>query len=872
MERNLLPSNVVPSAYKLRLEPDLVGFTFDGQQVVDIEIKEETDTITLHSVEIEISKVVVTTGDGAALAESPVITYDTKAETASFKFASSLKPCSCKLEIIFKGCLNDKMAGFYRSKCALGADGIQKYMAITQFEPTDARKAFPCWDEPAKKATFSITMRTPAGLESLGNMPVETTTPNDDGSADVTFGVTPIMSTYLVAFCVGEFEYIQKTTKQGVDVKVYTPHGLKHEGEFALSVAVATLDYFSEFFAQPYPLPKLDMIAIADFAAGAMENWGLVTYREVDMMIDEAKASSQQRQRVAIVVAHELAHQWFGNLVTMEWWNDLWLNEGFASFMENYCTDRLFKDDDWGIWEQYGVDTMGAAQRLDSLKSSHPIQVPIGRAEEVEQVFDAISYCKGSVAVRMVFCLLGEAKFQEGLQNYMGKYKYGNTVTTNLWDSWSEVYGRDVAKIMAGWTQQMGYPYIQVVEEKWGADSVELTLKQAWFLADGSADDSEVAKVWSIPLKFSNSSGVLEEVQIMSEPTQKFTIALGGVADSFVKINAGQFALARVAYSPTMTQRLQLGVTSLPPIDRAALITDAYALAKAGIGSVEDVVQLLKHYGSETNSSVWKAISGALSGLKKAMTEVGGEALASFNEFGAKLVKAGFLSVGWTEKPEDTHSDKLLRATLVGLLDAFCFKDEDVVAQARDLFDKHFDEPSVLPADIKTTVYRIVVKSGGDEEYERVLKTFYSTNDNSERKFAMYSLGVTTSMELKNRTLDWAVKSGDVKLQDFFYPISPTGGDAEGSVLVWNYFKENIAVYEDMLKNASPSLMNAVIVNSIGYFSTLERAEEIETYFNENPLPKSSRKIAQCVEAIRNNGQFLLKVKSSKLIEANFWA
>ena len=406
-----------------------------------------------------------------------------------------------------------------------------------------------------------------------------------------------------------------------------------------------------------------------------MENWGLVTYREVDLMIDTATASSARKQRVATIIGHELAHQWFGNLVTMDWWDDLWLNEGFASFMMYSSTNVLFPE--WNIWEQYTTDTMSAAFRLDSLRSSHPIQVPIMRAEEVEQVFDAISYNKGASVVRMVEGVLGEEKFRDGLRLYMKTHAYGNTVTSDLWSAWSTVSGVDVAGLMASWTRQMGYPFLSVVKEVWSASEVVVTLEQSWFLADGSTSEEDKDKLWSIPIIFSTSQSTSDAV-IMSRKVDTFTIALSGGEGEYVKINAGQLALVRVAHSAEMLKRLRAAIQnkSVNSVDRAALILDAYALAKAGYAPLEDAVLLLRAFEKEDNASVWNALSGILSGLNllmeaAALTTVqpsgNGEtrdALAAFKAFSARLVKNALSIVGWEAVEGESHSSKLLRGSL----------------------------------------------------------------------------------------------------------------------------------------------------------------------------------------------------------------
>jgi puromycin-sensitive aminopeptidase len=658
-------------------------------------------------------------------------------------------------------------------------------------------RALPCWDEPAIKATFSVTIIVPAHLTALSNMPEVATThlPGKDGAMlkKIKFDKSPKMSTYLLAWAIGEFDFVQGITKHNVQIRVFSPPGRAEQGKFALDVAIRSLDFYDDFFQVPYPLPKLDMICITEFAMGAMENWGLVTYRETALMIDEKKASPQSKQRVAVVVAHELAHQWFGNLVTMSWWDGLWLNEGFAAFMEHFATDALFPE--YKLWEQFTTDAFGAAQRLDSLKSSHPVIVPIKHAEEVEQVFDAISYCKGSTVVNMVSAILGPQKFQEGLQLYMRRHAYGNTETIDLWTAWSEVSGYDVAQLMKVWTTVTGYPYLKVVSEIWSEDKVTITLEQNRFLSDGSVSDED--HVWSIPLLFASEDSVSSQSVIMDQKVQTFEVPVNkpaGDALPWIKINAGQKALARVAHSDVMISRLQSAIRrgQLEPVDRAALLLDSYALAKAGVSSIESVVEILRALENETSSIVWSAISGVLGGLYILLESVldGTPAFEAFVAFGKTMVVGALQKVGWDSKETDSHTDKLLRATVIGLLDTFASNDTEVVQEARRRFDAHWEDPTALPAEYKTTVYKLVLSNGGATEYNRVLKSFRDTEDNQERKYAMFTLGATKDMALKAQTLDWAVKSGEVKLQDFFYPVGSVSGNLQGAILAWNYYRE----------------------------------------------------------------------------------
>jgi aminopeptidase N len=350
------------------------------------------------------------------------------------------------------------------------------------------------------------------------------------------------MSSYLVACCIGQFEFVQSTTKRGTLVRVLCTPGKARLCEFALDVGVRSLEFYEDFFDLPYPLPKMDMIGVPDFAMGAMENWGLVTYREIDLLCDPSTVSVARKTRLASVIAHELAHQWFGNLVTMDWWDDLWLNEGFATFMQSYCCDHLFPT--WGVWDQYVADDLERALSLDGLRSSHPIQVPIPRAEDVEQVFDAISYCKGASVVRLAFNVLGAQVFRDGLRQYMRHFAFGNTVTSDLWQSLQLAADKsavkvNVAPLMKSWTEQMGYPVLTV--------SDDLQVRQSWFVSDGSHQPEDDQKLWQIPL-FLNSDKMHALMQAKSEK-----VTAPALKESWLKFNFGQLAPLRVIYdSPNL--------------------------------------------------------------------------------------------------------------------------------------------------------------------------------------------------------------------------------------------------------------------------------------------------------------------------------
>ncbi|VVD03160.1 unnamed protein product [Leptidea sinapis] len=514
-----LPKNVSPKHYELHLVPNLEKLTFTGTTRVKVSIDTSTKEIKLNSLDLELKNVKLQYEEsGSNTTFNPVeVRLDADTETATIVFEKSLPEGNAVLYCDFTGEINDKMKGLYRSKY-LTPSGEERYAAVTQFEATDARRCFPCWDEPAIKATFDITLEVPADRVALSNMPAkeEKITGN---KKIMRFDTTPIMSTYLVAVVVGEYDYVEKKSNDGVLVRVYTPVGKSKQGLFALEVAAKVLPYYKDYFNIAYPLPKIDLIAIADFSAGAMENWGLVTYRETCLLVDEEHTSAVRRQWIALVVGHELAHQWFGNLVTMEWWTHLWLNEGYASFVEFLCVNHLFPEYD--IWTQFVTETYIRALELDCLKNSHPIEVPVGHPSEIDEIFDDISYNKGASVIRMLHRYIGDDDFRKGMNIYLTRHQYKNTFTEDLWAALEEASNKPVGEVSS---------------EQRGSNRV-LKLMQQKFCADGSQGDDTI---WMVPITISTQEQPSKVAlsTVLDKRTQE--VVLEDVSEnSWVKLNPG---------------------------------------------------------------------------------------------------------------------------------------------------------------------------------------------------------------------------------------------------------------------------------------------------------------------------------------------
>lgn len=846
-----LPKSVKPRHYALQLQPDLKTFVLTGSQTITLEILEETSTIKLNSVDTQIESGEIKTSTGQVLPSSQIVLHEAS-ETATFHFESPLPIGESFLSMKFTGNLNDKMKGFYRSKYKT-ADGETRYAGVTQFEATDARRAFPCWDEPALKATFEVTLVVPMDRVALSNTNIvsETNLDGDCNLRSVTFAKTPVMSTYLLAVVVGEFDYVEGCSADGVNVRVYTPPGKKVQGDFALDVAVKVLPYYKEYFNVAYPLPKLDLIAIPDFAAGAMENWGLVTYRENTLLVDPQQTSTARKQWIALVVSHELAHQWFGNLVTMEWWTHLWLNEGFATWIEFLCVDYLFPYYD--IWTQFVTDTLTRALELDALNNSHPIEVAVNNPSEVDEIFDTISYSKGASVIRMLHSFIGDEDFRKGMNHYLTKYQYSNTFTEDLWASLEHASGKPIAEVMSTWTKQMGFPLIKVSQRQEGTSRI-LTLTQEKFCADINEPCGDGFQ-WMVPVTISTArfpSQVAERF-LLDSKSAEVTIE-HVLQDDWVKVNPGTVGYYRVQYPPEMLSLFLPAIReqTLPPLDRLGLHDDLFALVRSGqVGSVE-VLRLMKAFGpAERDYTVWSSLCSCLNKLSQLLALT--ESRELFNQFGRKLLEPVAEYVGWDAKPEETHLDVLLRSLILSRLGAL--EDEATLAEARQRFDAHVagaDAP--LAADLRSPVYQNVMRRGDAATLETMLKMYREADLHEEKDRLARTLGCLPDPTLLRKVLDFAM-TDEVRSQDKVFVIMTVALNRNGRHLAWNYFKEHVDQFIEWYSGGH--LITYLVKYITESFTTTEMANEVASFFAAHPIPAAERTVQQSIESIGLNAKWL---------------
>ncbi|XP_046581725.1 puromycin-sensitive aminopeptidase-like isoform X2 [Haliotis rubra] len=843
-----LPKDVVPSNYNIRLKPDLDAFVFQGQEAIDVEVKKPTDTVTVNSLNIKISEVTYHAHEGGDSSLVAEVSTDKEAETATFKFPSALQPGKGVLKVSFTGELNDKMAGFYRSRYTM-PDGGKRVGAVTHFEATGARQAFPGWDEPAVKATFDITLVVPKDKTALSNMPVKSDTPDKDPNWRVVeYDRTPIMSTYLLAFIVGDYDYVEGKDVDGVVVRVYTPVGKKEQGKFALDVAVKTLPFYKEYFGIPYRLPKVDLIALADFLIGAMENWGLVTYRETALLVDPTNSSANVKQYVALVVGHELAHMWFGNLVTMEWWTNLWLKEGFTSWIEYLCVDECFPEYD--IWTQFVNIDLGRALELDALHTSHPVEVPVGHPAEVDEIFDAISYCKGASVIRMLHDYLGDEDFRKGMNKYLTKHSYQNTESEDLWASLGEASRKPVAKMMNTWTKQMGFPVIKVNERQDG-DKRVLTVTQEKFCADGNLPTDDKSSWW-VPISFSTASSPSTPVKTIMLEGKSSEVTLDNVkAGEWVKVNTNTVGVYRVQYPTEMLAALIPAVKdrSLPPRDRLGLQSDLFALARAGMAASEDVLKVVEAFINEDNYTVWNDLALNLSSMAVLLQYT--DSYDLYKTFARDLFSQVVKTVGWDKKEGESHLTAMLRDLILTKMGRY--GDEPTVAEARKRFESHCSGDKVIPPDLRAPVFITVLSEDRSEDFNRLMELYDKADMQEEKIRIARALGAVKKEELINRVHEFAA-SDKVRAQDKVSVLAGTTGSAKGRELTWNFVKEN---WKDLREKHHGHLLTRLVKASTHNFATEEMAKEVEDFFQANPTPAAERTVQQSVENIRLNTRWM---------------
>ncbi|KAJ3214021.1 Aminopeptidase 2 mitochondrial [Dinochytrium kinnereticum] len=910
--REVLPKWLIPSKYTVKITPDLETFKFKGTVSIECAVHETTKKITVNTNEIEVLKASVVVhhlkNETSQVATS--ITYDKALERVTFEFEQEIpQGATAIVSADFTGIHNDQMAGFYRSSYT-DKDGNKQHMVVTQFEATDCRRAFPSFDEPALKAVFDVTLVVPTHLTALSNMnAIGEELVEEDGKKlkAVTFATTPIMSTYLVAFAVGDIEFIETTATpkapadaKPIKVRVYTLKGEVEQGRFGLEVAARTLEYFSEYFNEAYPLPKCDLIAIPDFAAGAMENWGLITYRNIYLLFDEKRSSSVAKQRIAYVVGHELAHQWFGNLVTMNWWNDLWLNEGFATFVGWLAVDKLFPE--WDIWTQFIINDYSQGITLDSLRSSHPILVDVKSPAEINEIFDAISYSKGASLIRMLNSHLGGEIFMNGVRKYLQKFKFSNTETVDLWNSLTEVSGVNVETFMHNWTRETGFPLVSIIKEELNEAKGELTLtlRQNRFLSSGDLKPEEDKIVWWIPVNLITNQSSTPVKFILSEKEGTVTFPYKESEESFWKINAGVSGFYRVKLEERHAVKLGKVLAKNPEAlvtgDRVNIISDTFALSIAGLGSLTTSLEVIKSLAKENHYIVLDQIATRLGSLRSVFYKEGPAVRDGLNALQRLVFSSKVATVGWEYPASEPYLDTMKRSLVISAAarasEASYVSSNSVADELTQRFNKYVaGDADALNPNLRVAAYTTVLRSSAqpEEDFEKILSFTKDANLPADQKlYAILALGATNSITQVRVILDKLVFDSDsIRSQDLPFAIS---GLIQQSPMpevvrpaVWEWLLENWDKLYQMLSISMALLGRVVEANDscigLDFAETMEKwslGEDLATAElkakRQDELKGVRRQIQQTLEKIRMNSRWVMREHDAvnAWVKANF--
>ncbi|KAK6184662.1 hypothetical protein SNE40_007092 [Patella caerulea] len=849
-----LPESILPISYDIFMHPNISTSVFKGRVKIMLDIQHETDFIVFHITDLNITDYSITASGSNVIARE-FMEYK-KNKQFYILLERSLKTSeNVQLEVKFEGQLISKLEGFYKSTYKT-KDGEERHIATTHFEPTAARAAFPCFDEPQMKATFRMSIVRDKQHVALFNMPLLSSKPATDNNLVIDeFQLSKRMSTYLVAFVVSDFDHISDTTKNNVTVSVYAPKDMINQAEFALNSAVKILEYYDEFFGVPYPLPKQDLIAIPDFAAGAMENWGLITYRLTALLYDPSSSSLSSKQWVATVVAHELAHQWFGNLVTMEWWDDLWLNEGFASYVEYLGTDVVLPN--FRMTDQFIVDDFLVALNLDSLSTSHPIQTEVSNPDQINEIFDKISYNKGSSILKMLREFLGEENFKKGLSSYLTTHKYGNAKTSDLWESLQGVSGSNinVKDVMDTWTLQMGYPLVTI---KRSEDSV--TLEQDRFLFNPNSDEkpefiSPFDYQWYIPFTYITDKNP-SHIQTIWMNKTSVTIEFDK-SNRWIKGNVRLNGFYRVDYGDMwheIIKQLQDNHKTFNVVDRVGLVDDAFMLSRCNKLDARTAIEITKYMENETEYIVWSTvITGQLKFLLSQLRNQ--ESYQYLQKYIKKLISNQIKAVGWND--EGTVLHKFLRT---GILDmARQVGHKETIEKGKELFLRWKTEPDSINQNIKSVILRIGIEFGDEDDWNFVWEKSKTTLIPSEKDTLVRALVYTKDVRIINMYLNRALN--DTKITDIV--LREMSRNPVGQIFAWQFLQEH---WQELFKRygSGSFTMTGIVQSLITTFNTQFYHDQVKNFFDNRDMATATRAVRQSLESITSRIDWM--EKNSQLI------
>jgi puromycin-sensitive aminopeptidase len=829
-----LSKRVLPIRYDLRLALDLEAWRQTGTVAITLEVRERTDTVTLHALDLTIASARLEAPSEPGAAATSIEAH-AQAEVVTLRFPRPVEPGMATLTLEFGGEIAERLRGLYRSV----KDGGR--YAATQFEAADARRAFPCFDEPEFKARFALTLVVPADQTAIANGAIVSERPLGDGRKEVCFSETPPISSYLVAFAVGPFEATPPaTTADGVPVRVWLPRGLQDKGLYARDAHARALEYLTRYTALPYPYGKIDAIGLADFEAGAMENPGAITYRLTAIAADPERASTDTLKDIFYTAAHELTHMWWGDLVTMAWWDDLWLNESFATLVGWKATAELMPE--WGMWRDF-VATLARPFALDALVSTHPISFAVENARQAAERFDAITYWKGAGVLRMLEAFLGAETFRDGVRSYLRRYAERNATAKDFWRELAAVSGRDVTAIANAWIREPGHPLVEI-EAAFDDAGARLRLRQRRFFADPEAAPSARLQIWPVPLVLKVGTGTaIREERILLDTAER-DLELPDAR--WIHPNAGGAGFYRFALDDDALERLAgAQAAALDPEERLNLLGNQWALAKAGVASVAQFVTLLDGLRRETDRAVLEALAERLSWLEVHVLEYATR--PAFARLVEDIFGPTFATLGWDAAPGETADTRLERAVAIDALGCLA-RTTAVVDEAGLRLERYFEVRDALEPNLVSVVAHLTARSGDAKLYERYLerKRSSAADDPEEEERFLFALAGFEDPGLVARTLELAFTE-DVRPQDRAFVLSQLLGGRASRLAAWRFVRDR---WEARILPMDPMLRQYVI-RGLAQLTPAALAGEVGDFLAAHVTDETRETTAQAREQLR---------------------
>jgi aminopeptidase N len=818
-----LPDGVVPSHYDLTFRPALETATFSGEARIQVRVSRPTATIVLHAHELSIPTATVTQGGTTHVAG---VTLDAEKQQATLRIPEPLAAGDARIALSFTGKLNDQLSGFY-----LGTSGQRRY-AATQFEATDARRAFPCFDEPALKATFAVSMVVDTRDRAISNGRVVSDTPGPSpGTHTVTFATTKRMSTYLVALLAGDFACIEDTAA-GVPLRVCALDGQQEKGRFAMEASKAFLTFFNEYYGIPYPFGKLDQIAIPDFGAGAMENTGAIIYREQYLLVDEQRSSPAERQQIANIIAHEIAHQWFGNLVTMAWWNDIWLNEGFATWAASRAV-AAWKPE-WPVAEGNALEAVMAVA-TDSVASTRTIRSPVAETPaQIFQLFDGIGYLKAATVLRMVEAYVGPEAFRRGVRAHLAAHQYGNATAEDLWKALKDASGKPVDAVMAGFVDQPGPPLVTLQDRCIDGRGTLIATQQRFFNSPDRLKAGSPER-WAIPLCFKSATGAAT-CELLTESTQTLPLP---ACSNWTLGNAGAKGYYIAAYPADTVLRMARASAALTPPERLRFAADQFALVEAGQLGLPSYLSLVEALGHDQPYRVLEVVWRNVSYVEEIVPERQQQHYAAWAH---GVLHGALRGIGYDAKPGDSEEAREHRAFLLDYL-AFLADDAPTKKYLIGLADKYFSDPSSVDASLSTVAIRAAAQRGDAAVYGRMLAALERASAADVKHRLEVGLAEFESPELLTRTLRRSLTPA-VRTQDLLSILFTAVGQRTNRPLVWTFIKSHF----DELRARLGSPTDTALVGVVNYFCDASLRDDARAFFASHPLAGAEATLAQALE------------------------